>query len=159
MCVVRTWDNMSFKALILGNVLNTHIINLGVACLEKFLLARKGREVILFSSIRLKKWMKRKWILPNWVEKITSPHFAGRKNFSRHSTPVMWIFKTLRKIRTLNRTLSHVPTTHTDKTTHGILNYYGNRRPEEPIGFYLSRLSTVVTQSMNLFGASTCTRS
>ena len=51
---------MSFKALILGNVLNTHIINLGVACLEKFLLARKGREVILFSSIRLKKMDEKK---------------------------------------------------------------------------------------------------
>ena len=60
MCVARTWDNMSFKALILGNVLNTHIINSGVACLEKFLLARKGREVILFSSIRFKKMDEKK---------------------------------------------------------------------------------------------------
>ena len=43
-CVVRTLDNARFIVLILRNVLNTHII--GVECLENFLRARKGREVI-----------------------------------------------------------------------------------------------------------------
>ena len=37
---------MRLKALILGYVLNTHIM--GVECLENFLRARKGRRVTFF---------------------------------------------------------------------------------------------------------------
>ena len=49
MCVVRTWENVRWKALALGYVLNTHIM--GVECLEKFLRVLKGREVTFFLSL------------------------------------------------------------------------------------------------------------
>ena len=49
MCVVRTWNNVRLKVLILDNVLNTHII--GVEWLESFLRAREGQEVNFFSSV------------------------------------------------------------------------------------------------------------
>ena len=44
--VVWTLDYVRLKSLIVGYVLNTHIM--GVECLENFLRARKGRRITFF---------------------------------------------------------------------------------------------------------------
>ena len=51
-CVVRTRDNVRLKALILKNVLSTHIM--GVTPLENFLRGREGQEANFFRLIVLK---------------------------------------------------------------------------------------------------------
>ena len=51
-CVVRARDNLRLKALVLENVLSTHIM--GVTPLENFLRGREGQEANFFRLIVLK---------------------------------------------------------------------------------------------------------
>ena len=75
--------------------------------------------------------------LPDPQTWSTWPSSVSRK-FSRDFTPIMWVCKTFSRIRAFKRTLSRVPTTHTDETAPYILIYCKKRRSEAPIQFYLS---------------------
>ena len=73
-------------------------------------------------------------------KKVTPQPSRALRKFSGHSTHMMWVLKTLSKVRAFKRILSHVRTTHTDKTAPYILNYGGDRDVDAPIGFYFSNL-------------------
>ena len=86
MCVVRTWENVRWKALTLGYVLNTHIM--GVECLENVLRARKGRRVTFFRPGPLSRAKSEKF------SKSKKLNFGGQSDLKNFFLNVSGVFGT-----------------------------------------------------------------